>query len=117
MAQGAAYLTSTEDLMRHELGFINPNLHRSVDPQFPMVADDVIMGDNGFPKYELERRKYHFTVGGVDSYRTIEKIIHMDYQDLATKSKAEEYFGYSLTDEEYQDLLKRFNETEHREIP
>ncbi len=117
MAQGASYLASTEDLIRHEVGFTNPNLHRSVDPQFPMVADDVVIGDDGLPKYEFAHRGYRFTVGGVDSYRTTEIRAQIDYQNLATKSKAEEYFGYSLTDAEYEELLRRFDVAEHREIP
>lgn len=69
MGQGPAKLVSAADLERDELGFTNPNLHRRVDPQDPLAADDE-------RNQEVAPRGYQLNVQNVHSYRTTTINVH-----------------------------------------
>lgn len=95
-----AYPASEEDLDRDEVGFTDPNLHRRVDPRIPVDADDA-QGN------EIAPRNYNLQIHNLFSYRTTEKITHIDYQDL-DKYRDSEYFDQ---------ILELFRQSERLEIP
>lgn len=74
MADGNARLANEEDLARDKLGFTNPNLHRRINPQEPVIADNPL-------NQELEPRRYTLSVHGVYSYRTTELTVHDEEQE------------------------------------
>jgi len=105
--QGNSTPASDEDIQRDDLGYTNPNLHRRVDPKFPVEADDAT-------DYELTPRDYLIGIQAVNSYRTTIKTEHIDYQDI---DKIARELGYSEGSEEYQALVERVEASEELEIP
>lgn len=59
MGQGPAVVASDDDLIRDEVGYTHPNLHRRIDPQLP--DDD---------SKEYHPRDYDLGIYSVNSHRT-----------------------------------------------
>lgn len=56
IGQGPARLCSDEDIARDELGFTNPNLHRRIDPKWPIIYfEDELLSEeyNTVPECDL----------------------------------------------------------------
>lgn len=70
IAQGPSKLADAHDVELDNHGMTNPNLHIRVDTD-KMPADSS----------EIAPRKYTFSVQGVCSYRTTDKITHDDDAD------------------------------------
>lgn len=81
--------------IRDDNGFTNPNLHRRIDAQMSENTDEVVP------------RKYRFGIHNWNSYRTTHVVTHIDYTDLVKYAD----------DEDYDQILIRFEECEKREIP
>ena len=73
IAEGNATLANENDLERDELGFTNKNLHRRVDPQEPVEAENPL-------NQEIEPRRYILSIHGFNSYRTTELVVHDEEQ-------------------------------------
>ena len=71
MGQGPAVLASEDDLIRDEVGFTHPNLHRRIDPQEPSADSK-----------EYHPRDYSLGIYSVNSHRTTESHYHDEETDL-----------------------------------
>ena len=110
MAQGIAKEASEEDMEKDSSGFTNPNLHRRIDAKYPVVGDDA-------SKNELYARRYELLVQNVNSFRTSESYLHIDYQHLETRESLEEYMGVSLSDDEYEQIVEHASSSELENVP
>ena len=88
IAQGPASVADAEALAKHELGYTHPNLHRMVDPKEPDKDEKYLHAPlrSAYASEEAYRaaleayraaydetspRSYRFTVGGLNSFRTM----------------------------------------------
>lgn len=90
MAQGPAKPATAEDLQRDAVGITNPNLHRRIDNDLSFISEDValstenddVIGTNDGDYVVVPTRvvggkaDYTVSVGGLNSYRTTERITH-----------------------------------------
>lgn len=92
---------------RDLLGYTNPNLHRRIN---------VPGSDRELP--EVAPRNYAISVGGLNSYRTVETIYHIDYQNVTVEYLMNQY-GYDRASAEalLDQISDAVKESEQYEIP
>lgn len=99
MRQGNAVSFEDGD-ERKDLWFTHPNLYRREHKHLPTNP------------VELLERDYDIMLSGLNSYTTIHKNTYLDYEEY------EKYMNdTSLTDEQKEELTRRFELHEEREIP